>query len=98
VLQETPYAKAAWAVGAVVLLAVVTVEALTGSYLGVAIGAAAVLACISIFLLDRYYLRRARALRFGAAGTAIASVVVWLIVFWTAFFFFYFPYSVWPAH
>jgi hypothetical protein len=97
VLQETPYAKAVWAVGSLFCLAVVIVESLSGSYLGVAIGVAAAVATVSILLLDRYYLRRKRAFRFGALGTTIVSAVIWLIVFWVSFFFLYFPYSIWPA-
>jgi hypothetical protein len=80
-----------------VSLAVVTIEILSGSYLGVALGTAAVLATVSIFLADRYYLQEPRAFRFGAIGITIGSAVIWLIVFGVSFFFLYYPYSIWPV-
>ena len=97
-LQETPYAKAVWAVASLFCLVVLVVEFLTGSYLGVARGTAFVLATISIFLFDRYYLHRPRRFRFGVVGTTVVTVLIWMIVFWVSFFFLYYPQPVGPAH
>lgn len=88
-LEETPYAKAAWAVAWFFCVVVGVVQLLTGWYLGVAVFVAVLLASITVFQLDRRYLRKDRAFRFGAVVTTAASVVIWLAVFGVSFTFLY---------
>jgi hypothetical protein len=53
------------------------------------------MASTCVLLLARNYMRRDRALRFGGLATSAILIAIWLLLFGVAFFFLYYPESVW---
>jgi hypothetical protein len=66
-----------------------------GHDLDVALALAFTMASVAAWHLWRSYLARDPSIRMGRAGTFVLCAVAWAVVGATAFFFLYYPESVW---